>query len=235
VAANGLEVLEALERQPYDLVLMDMQMPEMDGLEATRRVRQRWPGESGPRIVAMTANATKEDQDACIQAGMDDYLAKPIRIKELTTALRKCHVKLDEAYFQSPPKPVLLSKNTILAEGDFDPSALNKLLNLVGGNKADLADLIRSFLEETPSLLLDLRRGLETGNMELFGRAAHTLKSSARDFGAIQLSQLSQQLEALSKQNTLSGATELVEQAETVYEPIKTALEEYVKGAAYER
>ncbi len=232
VAANGLEVLSSLERQPYDLVLMDMQMPEMDGLEATRRIRQRWPGDSGPRIVAMTANAAKEDYDACIEAGMDDYLAKPIRVNELTTALRKCRVKLNEAYFQFPPKPVSQSKSIIPSEGDFDPSALNKLLNLVGGNKVDLAELIRSFLEETPPLLLDLRRGLEMDDVELFRRSAHTLKSSARDFGAIQLSQLSQQLETLSKQETLAAATEMVAQAETAYEPVKTALEEYIKGVS---
>jgi len=235
IAANGLEVLAALERQPYDLVLMDMQMPEMDGLEATRRIRQRWPGESGPRIVAMTANAAKEDYEACIEAGMDDYLSKPIRIKELTSALRKCRVRLDEAYFQFPPKPVLVPRNLILAEGDFDPSALNKLLNLVGGNKSDLAELVRSFLEETPPLFIDLRTALEIDDVELFRRSAHTLKSSARDFGAIQLSQLSHQMETLSKQNTLAGATELLTQVEAAYEPIKTALEEYVKGAAHER
>ena len=86
VAENGLEVIAALERQPYDLVLMDVQMPELDGLEATRRIRARWP-DDGPRIVAMTANAMAEDREACLQAGMNDYLAKPIRVAELEAAL----------------------------------------------------------------------------------------------------------------------------------------------------
>jgi len=86
VAENGLEVLAALERQPYDLILMDVQMPELDGLEATRRIRARWP-DDGPRIVAMTANAMAEDRDACLEAGMNDYLAKPIRVAELEAAL----------------------------------------------------------------------------------------------------------------------------------------------------
>ncbi|HET7375474.1 MAG TPA: response regulator, partial [Anaerolineae bacterium] len=89
VAANGLEVLAALDRQPYDVILMDMQMPEMDGLEATRRIRERQAGEAGPRIIAMTANVTKEDRQACLEAGMNDYLAKPIRVGELVTALSK--------------------------------------------------------------------------------------------------------------------------------------------------
>jgi CheY-like chemotaxis protein len=87
VASNGLEALEALERQPYDVVLMDVQMPEMDGLDASRRIRERWPAEARPRIIAMTANAMIEDREACFAAGMDDYLAKPVRPEELAEAL----------------------------------------------------------------------------------------------------------------------------------------------------
>ncbi len=87
VAANGLEAVDALERTTYDLVLMDVQMPEMDGLEATRAIRARWPATSGPRIVAMTANALSGDREACLDAGMDDYITKPIRPSELAAAL----------------------------------------------------------------------------------------------------------------------------------------------------
>ena len=87
VAGNGIEAVEAVERQEYDLVLMDVQMPEMDGLEATRRIRARV--EDGPRIVAMTANAMDGDREACLEAGMDDYVGKPIRVDELVAALAK--------------------------------------------------------------------------------------------------------------------------------------------------
>ena len=89
VASNGLEALEALERQPYDVVLMDVQMPEMDGLDASRRICERWPAESRPRIIAMTANAMIEDREACFAAGMDDYVAKPVRPEELAEALSR--------------------------------------------------------------------------------------------------------------------------------------------------
>jgi len=89
VAGNGLEVLEALERQPYDVVLMDVQMPQMDGLEATRRICQNWSSAQRPRIIAITANAMQGDRQMCLDAGMDDYVSKPIRLEALVQALEK--------------------------------------------------------------------------------------------------------------------------------------------------
>ena len=87
VAWNGVEALAALERQPYDVVLMDVHMPELDGLDATRQICERWAPETRPRIIAMTANVLLEDREACFAAGMDDYVAKPIRPDELARAL----------------------------------------------------------------------------------------------------------------------------------------------------
>jgi signal transduction histidine kinase/ligand-binding sensor domain-containing protein/DNA-binding response OmpR family regulator len=92
VAGNGIEALEALERQRYDVVLMDVQMPEMDGLQASRRICARWPARERPRIIAMTANAMQGDRELCIQAGMDDYLSKPVRVDELVAALERASV-----------------------------------------------------------------------------------------------------------------------------------------------
>jgi CheY-like chemotaxis protein len=110
VAANGVEAIRAVERQPYDLVFMDVQMPEMDGLEATRQICARWMKHERPRIVAMTANALAEDREACLAAGMDDYLAKPIRVDELVAALRRCApdrttVDRSRAVAQGPEMP----------------------------------------------------------------------------------------------------------------------------------
>jgi signal transduction histidine kinase/DNA-binding response OmpR family regulator/HPt (histidine-containing phosphotransfer) domain-containing protein len=89
IAANGLEALQAVGRQRYDVVLMDMQMPEMDGIEATRRIRERHHDQTSLRIIAMTANATQEDQELCLSAGMDDYVTKPIRVEQLVAALER--------------------------------------------------------------------------------------------------------------------------------------------------
>ena len=87
LASNGIEAIESVARQPYDVVLMDVQMPEMDGLEATRRIVRRWPASQRPRIVAMTANAMQGDREACLAAGMNDYVTKPIRVDALVAAL----------------------------------------------------------------------------------------------------------------------------------------------------
>jgi CheY-like chemotaxis protein len=87
LASNGLEAIECVARQTYDAVLMDVQMPEMDGLEASRRITASWPAGRRPRIVAMTANAMQGDREMCLAAGMDDYLSKPIRLDELVEAL----------------------------------------------------------------------------------------------------------------------------------------------------
>jgi CheY-like chemotaxis protein len=86
--ANGVEALDALERQHYDVVLMDVRMPEMDGLEATRAIRQRWPN-NGPKVIAVTAHALEGDREKCIEAGMDDYIPKPMKLEDLKAVLKR--------------------------------------------------------------------------------------------------------------------------------------------------
>jgi signal transduction histidine kinase/CheY-like chemotaxis protein len=233
VSANGYEALVSLERQPYDVILMDMQMPEMDGLEATRRIRQRWTGDARPRIIAMTANVTPEDRQACMDAGMDDYLAKPIRVEELVVALNKSQplggngILTTDAALRTQLRSVSPSLSIPAPEAILDPAALDKLLNLVDGDRNNLSNLIQSFLDDTSKLLSDLRRSLEIGDAELLRRTGHTLKSSGRDFGATSLSQLGKQLEDLGRNKMLAGADELVAQVETEYAPITIALEKF--------
>jgi CheY-like chemotaxis protein len=91
VAANGLEAIQAMTLRPYDLILMDIQMPEMDGIEATQRIRASWPPNDQPRIVAMTANALAGDRETYLTGGMDDYVSKPIKVEELTRVLQNSH------------------------------------------------------------------------------------------------------------------------------------------------
>ena len=236
VAANGLEALSAIERQPYDVILMDMQMPEMDGLEATRRIRQEYSSDHNPRIIAMTANVTKEDREACIAAGMDDYLAKPIRVDELIAALNKAvavsanDVSSLDGTRSHTPQPAPPPKNVASQNVSFDMSAIDKLLDLVGGDQNSLAELIDSFIHDTSSLLADVRKSINTDDAELLCRAGHTLKSSSRDFGALTLSDLGKQLEDLGKEKRTSDASGLLAQAEVQFEPVRTTLERIAKG-----
>ncbi|HEX7272508.1 MAG TPA: response regulator, partial [Casimicrobiaceae bacterium] len=95
LASNGIEAIESVQRQTYDVVLMDVQMPEMDGLEASRKINARWRPHERPRIIAMTANAMQGDRDMCLAAGMDDYLTKPIRVERLVEALNQVPARRD--------------------------------------------------------------------------------------------------------------------------------------------
>ncbi len=210
IAWNGLEALAALERRPYDVVLMDVQMPELDGLDATRRICERWP-ESRPRIVAMTANALPEDREACFAAGMDDYLAKPIRAAELASALKRVR-----------PVAASLDGNPEEADVNLDAAALQNLRDL-GGDEF-LAEVVDAFLGDAPELVASLRRSLDDGNAEELRRAAHTLKSNGATLGAEGFAELCRALEQRAKDGRLDDAAELVSEVEQAYGVLEESL-----------
>ncbi|KAA0256457.1 MAG: PAS domain S-box protein [Acidobacteria bacterium] len=178
VAGNGLEVLEAVRRQPYDVVLMDVQMPEMDGLEAARWLRKEWPEEKRPRLVAMTANAMKGDREACLAAGMDDYVSKPVQAGELAAALGKTRKVGREA---APTASV----------GPIDRTALEKLRSLASPGEADVVTpLIDLFVRDAPQKIAAMEKAVAEGNLAGVTRSAHALKSSAASLGALRLAAL---------------------------------------------
>jgi len=211
VATNGLEAIEALERRPYDVVLMDVQMPHLDGLDATRQICERWPEESRPRIVAMTANALPEDREACFAAGMNDYVAKPIRAEELAAALKRV-------------KPLANGDggSAAVAHVSLDDGALGNLRDL-GGDEF-LGEVIEAFLADAPALLATLRGSLDSENSEELRRAAHTLKSNGATLGAEHFAELYRTLEQQARSGELDGAPDLVEQIEQEYRPLEEAL-----------
>jgi PAS domain S-box-containing protein len=206
VVSNGLEALEALERRQYDVVLMDVQMPELDGLDATRRINERWPAGRRPRIVAMTANALPEDREACLAAGMDDYVAKPIRSDELAEALRRA-------------RPVRPSGEGV----GFGGAALESLREL-GGDEFVL-EVLDTFLADGPALLATLRRSVETADAGEARRAAHTLKSNGATIGAERFSEACRELEQRAKAGLLDDARGLVERIEREFQALGTSLE----------
>ena len=207
VVENGREVLDALERERYDVVLMDVQMPELDGLEATRQIRERRGSSDAPRIIAMTANAMEGDRDECLAAGMDDYLSKPIRPEELSRALARCRpARADDA---------------------LDDAALGKLVSSLGGGdegREAVRELVEMFLDDAAAQMATLHGAVERGDAEAAGRTAHTLKSSGATFGARPFAELCRELEALAREGRLDAAAALLERADQEWERARSAL-----------
>jgi signal transduction histidine kinase/CheY-like chemotaxis protein/HPt (histidine-containing phosphotransfer) domain-containing protein len=243
VAANGIEVLQAVRRQRYDVILMDVQMPEMDGLEATRTIKRDFSGERQPRIVAMTANVMKEDRDEAFAAGMDDFITKPIQFADLVAALNKCQARSVTAAPSQPgttpgaiTSPPIVSQSgalkTTTAETPasesppvLDLAALKRLRDTLG-KQADqmLPGLIENFFTDAPKLIAEAQRTLEQNQTVELRRAAHTLKSTSATFGALALSALARELEYKARDGALVGADDLLKQIEAEYVKAQTAL-----------
>jgi signal transduction histidine kinase/DNA-binding response OmpR family regulator len=241
VVANGVEALDALKRQPYDVVLMDVQMPEMDGLETTRTIRREWPPDKRPYIIAMTANAMAQDREMGVAAGMDDYLTKPIRVEELITALGSSRSiapalhptetretegarKEGQGAMVGPQQERSESHAQEQAPASLDPEGLVRLRRSVGEDPTVLAELIDTFLADAPRLLADLRQSLERGDAAGVRLTAHSLKSNGATFGAHAFADLCKEMEAVGKAGALDGAEHLLTQVEAEYERVKTAL-----------
>ncbi len=216
IAASGVEVLQALERQPYDLILMDIEMPEMDGVEATRRILATYPAATRPKIIAVTANAMAGDRERFIAAGMSEYVSKPIRVEALVQAIRA-------VLAAAPPLPeVLMPELTV----EFDAGALDRLLEVIGGDKAALRDLVQSFLEEAPALVARLLAAVAAQDSDMLRHAAHTLKGSAVDFGAAGLGDICRDLEAMGRAGEVAGAADKVAGAKAAYDRAETRLKQ---------
>jgi signal transduction histidine kinase/CheY-like chemotaxis protein len=188
VASNGREAIETLFREPFDVVLMDVQMPEMDGFEATRRIRERERTTGGHvPIIAMTAHAMKGDRERCLEEGMDGYISKPLRPSELFESVESLvHVGREET------KP---------AATPFDEAMA---LESVGGDRKLLGEIIDIFLDDCPRLTAELAAAIMRDNAAAARRAAHTLKSNLSTLGASEASCVAQQIETLAQKGDCS-------------------------------
>jgi CheY-like chemotaxis protein len=219
VAGSGREALAILERDPFDLVLMDVQMPELDGFETTAQIRAREkPRGTHLPIVAMTAYAMKGDRERCLAAGMDGYVSKPIHPPELFRMLEEMSPRI------SAPLPGV----TGASSGGAVEVDLEEVRERLGGDEELLREVVALFLEECPRLMSIIQQGVESRDAARIAHAAHTLRGAAANLGARALSQAAQRLEALGRLGDLSHVEEIcsvLEQALERITPAFTALQ----------
>ena len=227
VVSNGVEAIEALQKKAYDIVLMDVEMPEMDGLTTTRYICQNLSPQARPYIIALTAYATKEDRQKCLDAGMNSYLTKPIREAELAKALQLA----TESLAPNAPQPLIPQEQIPTREvGEneavIDQKILDSIRKMAGAKaKQLLPQIINQYLEDVPQYLQTIRDALNTSNPETLRQSAHTLRSSSASLGATNLSSICKEMENLGRSGTTAGGTEQLVQLEAEYARVKTALQ----------
>ena len=211
VAHDGKEALSLVSSRSFDVVFMDVQMPEMDGLAATRAIREseKNTGDHLP-IFAMTAHAMKGDRERCLQAGMDGYISKPLRFSEIESTLASLGTK--------PPAPT--------KPAEAAPWNKERALQRVEGDRDLLADLCRIFLEESPKLLDNLRAAIVAGDPDSLQKVAHSLKGESSYLEAAKVSEIARQLEFMGREKNLSPAAVALQVLEHELTRLRCALEE---------
>jgi len=227
VVGGGREALAALRCARYGAVLMDCQMPDMDGFDTTAEIRRRESGGHRTPIIAMTASAMQGDRDRCLRAGMDDYLPKPIYIEDLAAVLARW---LDNGAEPAIPAPALVSAHADRddqqdAAATIDPTALRRLQSLNRAGTGDLlAKLITLYVVGTPARLAALRQAIAQEDPRAMRQNAHSLRGSASILGAQEVESLCEQLERMGRANTLAGAAALMDALDDAHERALTVL-----------
>jgi PAS domain S-box-containing protein len=224
LAANGREAITRLQAEQFDLVLMDCQMPEMDGYEATRHLRTLTGPAAKVPVVAMTANAMRGDRDKCLAAGMDDYLSKPIKSEDLTRMLARW------AGGRSGRPTAAETSAALQASGSLNEEALSQL-KAYDASGTLVAELCRLFLQETPRRLEEITQAVEAGDAERTGFGAHALKSTCWILGAQRMGQIAQQLEHQGTSGHLVDPREQVQALTREFELLRPGYEAELDAA----
>jgi CheY-like chemotaxis protein len=224
VVENGGEAIEKAANEAFDLVLMDCQMPEVDGYEATRAIREtRKKGELP--IIALTAHAMDGDRERCLIAGMDDYLSKPFTLDQLEGTLKKWLKtngrRIRSKHFGEP----VASDNSTAQEEVIDQNAIDHIRSLdEDGSQGFLDQIIRVYLDESEPWIGQLGKAVGEADAAAVHQAAHGLKSASANVGALRLSSLCRKLEEMGRVRTMHGAQEILPQVEQEYQAVRSAL-----------
>ena len=214
--SNGHEVLQALERVPYDIILMDCQMPEMDGYEVSMAIRRQHPGSSRPYVIALTANALQGDRERCLQAGMNDYLTKPLQLNDLENTLQRALLRV---------QPVRRTREVPTDNPALDLEILAGLRELRSPNHPDpLHELVDLFLKDTRPRLQKLSVALEAKEWAAVASTAHTLKGSAKNLGARRLASLLANLETQAKSGNVPDSANILLNVGSEFQEVEAAL-----------
>lgn len=215
VAANGLEAIEALSRIPYDLVLMDCQMPEMGGFEATGEIRRREKISATTQrtpIIAMTANAMPGDREKCIASGMDDYLPKPVKLEELSAMLERWLPERLPIHMPASPKETASAD-----DGANPPLNLNRLFEIYKHDESAVQELLALYLSTTQTLIDKLESAISERNSRTCARTAHEIKGSSAYIGALEMQELARRIELSAKEEKWHEVERGFEEAEPAF------------------
>ena len=227
VAGNGREVLDLLKHVHYDIILMDCQMPEMDGYEATTAIRQLDSAKNKIVIVAMTANAMKEDRDRCIASGMDDYLSKPIRKEDLAQKIAEWERKINSQNAIAPSKIIAKDIHPNLLEQNLNISEALPLIDwsyiddIADGSEEFKTELLETFVDSTSKGLEQLEEAIATNDYQTISRVAHFIKGSASNLGIISMAAIAHDLEMIGHNQKEANMKEILERMQSLLTQIQ--------------
>ncbi|MHB8088987.1 MAG: response regulator, partial [Anaerolineaceae bacterium] len=226
LAKTGIQVLNKMDRQDFDIILMDIQMPEMDGLTATKLIRAHYAPEKQPRIIALTAESSVEGREKYLEAGMDDVLTKPVQIDALVNILANLSVQTDdtEAANRDKNKSTSLNEFPILEE-----TVISDFMALMGDDgKESAKHLVELFKSGTPGLIEQIENASDKKDKDELLRALHTLKGSTSQVGGRRMEQFCARLEILVKQSGVDPFATFITGIKQEFFELRVALDDFL-------
>ena len=240
VVSNGLEAVNSVQTVPYDCVLMDVEMPEMDGITATKRILSQTQNlAKTPYIIALTAYALSEDRDRCLQAGMQDFVTKPIRVEELERALDRIialredsdrHTSRQESIpteSQTLPSTTEIDESTAAEQLVLDRAVLDSLRQLAGAKARELlTKIINQYFEDSPERLKAIAQAINAKDTEALRKAAHGFRSSSANLGAVIIADRCKELENMARGGEMPENPQILTELKAEYAQAKVALQQ---------